>query len=155
MHLLLFALLTTNPASHRGSVVQQPKHSEAVNDAFINSLLDRVSYARLTAAHYPTTAKVPHTGSGRMVSFSHGVNKFTCFKSPDNTFPASFTITSPEPLLAPVLTLGSTKSAILKRLAIASRLDILQVSNLEAMALVTLYFQNEKLAKVTYGATTD
>jgi hypothetical protein len=153
MYLLLLALLTTNPVSHQGSVVQQPKHSEAVNDAFITSLLDRVSYARLLAAHYPTTTKAPRAGSGRMVSFSHGVNKFTCFKSPDNTFPASFTITSSEPLLAPVLTLGSTKSAILKRLGISRSLDILQVSNLEAMALVTLYFQNDKLAKVTYGAT--
>jgi len=155
MHLLLLALLTTNPASYQGSVFQQPKHSEAVNDAFVSSLLDRVSYARLTAAHYPTTAKATQAGSGRMVSFSHGVNKFTCFKSPENTFPTSFTITSPEPLLAPLLTLGSTKSAILKQLGIAHSLDILQVSNLEAMALVTLYFQNEKLAKVTYGATID
>ncbi|TDN39201.1 hypothetical protein A8B98_20125 [Hymenobacter sp. UV11] len=155
MYLLLLALLTTNPASPRGSVVQQPKHSEAVNDAFVNSLLDRVSYARLVAAHYPTPAKAPQAGSGRMVSFSHGVNQFTCFKSPDNTFPASFIITSSEPLLAPVLTLGSTKSAILKRLGVSRSLDILQVSNLEAMALVTLYFQNDKLAKVTYGATID
>jgi hypothetical protein len=155
MNLLLLALLTTNLASPQGSVVQQPKHSEAVNDAFVNSLLDRVSYTRLMAAHYPTTAKAPQAGSGRMVSFSHGVNQFTCFKSPDNTFPVSFTITSPEPLLAPILRLGSAKSAMLKRLGIARSLNILQVSNLEEMALVTLYFQNEKLAKATYGATID
>jgi hypothetical protein len=157
MPLLLLALLLTNSTSHHDAVVQRPTYAAAVKDAFINSLLARVSYARLMAAHYPTTAKAPQAGSSRMVSFSPGINKFTCFKSPDNTFPAAFSSTSPEPLLAPVLTLGSTKSAIPKRLGIARSLAILQVANLEAMAMAfaTLYFQPDKLAKLTYGAAID
>ena len=155
MHFLLLALLTTNPASNQHSLAQQPKHTEVVNDAFISSLLKRVSYARLVAAHYPTATKTPRLGSGRLVSFSHGINQFTCFKSPDNTFTASFTVNSPEPLLTPALTLGSTKSITLKQLGVPRSLDILQISNLEGMALATLYFQQDKLVKVTFGVTID
>jgi hypothetical protein len=155
MPLLLLALLLTNSSSHHDVVVQRPTYTAAVKDVFISSLLARVSYARLMAAHYLTAAKAPQAGGGRMVSFSPGVNKFTCFKSPDNTFPAAFSSTSPESLLAPVLTLGSTKSAILKRLGIARSLAILQVAKLEAIAFATLYFQPDKLAKLTYGATID
>lgn len=152
---LLFVFLTTNRISHQNPVVSQAKHSEAVNDAFIDTLLKRVSYARLVTARYPTKGNAPKLGAGRMVSFSHGANQFTCFKSPDNTFTASMAITSPEPLLAPLLTIGQPKTATLKQLGISRSQDVLQVSNVEGMALATFYFQTDKLVKVTFGATID
>lgn len=152
---LLLAFLTTNRANHQDPSVSQAKPSEAVNDAFIGALLKRVSYARLVAARYPMKGNATKLGTGRMVSFAHGANQFTCFKSPDNTFTASMVVTSPEPLLAPLVTIGQPKTATLKQLGISRSQNVLQVSDLEGMALATFYFQTEKLVKVTFGATID
>jgi hypothetical protein len=155
MYLFLVALLTTTAARAQPALAQHPQHTAVTNDALINSLLQRVSYARLVAAHYPKAPTSPPLGSGRMVSFAHGPNQFTCFKSSDNTFTASFVVSSPEPLLAPTLTLGRTKSATLNQLGVPRSCDILQVANREGMALATLYFQQDKLVKVTFGVTMD
>jgi hypothetical protein len=64
MPLLLLALLLTNSTSHHDAVVQRPTYAAAVKDVFISSLLARVSYARLMAAHYLTAAKAPQAGGG-------------------------------------------------------------------------------------------
>ncbi|UOG73368.1 hypothetical protein MTX78_14675 [Hymenobacter tibetensis] len=126
-----------------------------MNERFIASLLAQVSYQRLVAANYPVVKERAPVGSGGFVRFSHGVNQFACFHSPDNTFTVSFTISRAEPVLAPLLTLGMAKKEVLRQLRLAKSRNTLQVTELEGMARATLFFQQEKLAKITFQATID
>lgn len=151
--LLLWLPLNGLPIPSRHPAPQ--KSREVVHDAFIASLLQHASYQRLLAAKYPVTKATAHVGSGSIVRFSHGPNQFACFRSPSNTFTVSFTITSPEPVLAPVLTLGTAKKEILRRFGVTNTLNTLRVTDLEGMALATLSFQQEKLTKITFQATMD
>lgn len=139
--------------THRSLPAQQ--NSEVVNDPFIASLLKQVSYQRLVAAKYPIMQETTKIGAGGLVRFTHGANQFTCFRSPHNTFTVSFAISRPEPVLAPLLVLGTAKREILRQLGVVQKLNTLQVTDLEGMAQATLVFREEKLAQVTFQATID
>ena len=124
------------------------------SDDFIPGLLETVSYEKLASTKY-TKSSTPVKGGGKMIRFTNGTNTFSCFKSQYNAFTASFDITKPDPILAPLLNLGASKSEVLKKLGRAKSFDTVLVRDLEGMALATLTFQKGTLTKVSFRATID
>ncbi|GAB2470172.1 hypothetical protein GCM10011375_41000 [Hymenobacter qilianensis] len=148
--LILTFFCSPLPDSLPQARVPQAPFTETTNNAFLSGLTERLSYTRLVGAHYVRAKRAPKLGDGRLVSFSNGANQFTCFTSADNTFTAAFTITRSEPLLAPLLVLGTEKRTVLHQLGLPRSQDCLQVINVEGDVLATLVFQEEKLAKITF-----
>ena len=151
----VFLLLLSSPvvALCPANAVFEQQRTPIYNDNFIDSLLQTVTYEQVAATTYPHTSKP--MGDGKLIRFTNGGNTYTCFKSKNNTFTASFVVTKPDPVLAPFLQIGMPKSQVLKKLGKTKSLDTIQVSNVEGMAVAILAFQQDVLAKVSFAATID
>ena len=153
--ILYAALITTNPSSFFLHSQQNPKFTHVDKDDFISSLLEDLSYDKLSAAKYKSTSMAAKGASVKVVTFLNGKNTFAFNKSAYNTFIKSFTILQPEKLTHQLFYIGESKEKTLKRLGVSKSFDILEVTDLEGGAIVKFYFKDEKLQKVVYGSVID